>query len=36
MDTTRADLRAEEINRGIGIGFLIGMAAGALLLPRRR
>jgi hypothetical protein len=31
LDTTRADLRADLINRGIGVGFLFGMAAGALL-----
>ncbi len=31
LDTTRADLRADLINRGIGVGFMFGMAFGALL-----
>jgi len=31
LDTTRAEVRADLINRGMGVGFLIGMAAGALL-----
>jgi hypothetical protein len=31
LDTTRADLRADLINRGIGIGFLAGAALGFLM-----
>jgi len=31
LDATRADLRADLINRGIGVGFMFGMAFGALL-----
>ncbi len=31
LDTTHADLRADLINRGVGVGFLIGMAFGVLL-----
>jgi hypothetical protein len=30
LDATRADLRADLINRGIGIGFLAGAAVGFL------
>ena len=31
LDSTRADLRADLINRGIGAGLMFGMAFGALL-----
>jgi hypothetical protein len=31
LDSTRADVRADLINRGMGAGFVIGMAAGATL-----
>ena len=31
LDATRADVRADLINRGIGAGFMFGMAFGALL-----
>jgi len=31
LDSTRADVRADLINRGIGVGFMFGMAFGALL-----
>jgi hypothetical protein len=31
LDTTRADVRADLINRGMGAGFLFGMAVGGLL-----
>ncbi len=31
LDTTHADLRADLINRGMGVGFMLGMAFGALL-----
>jgi hypothetical protein len=31
LDSTRAELRADLINRGLGIGFAIGMALGFLM-----
>ncbi len=31
LDTTPADVRADLINRGLGIGFRIGMAGGLLM-----
>jgi hypothetical protein len=31
LDSTRADVRADLINRGMGAGFLMGMAAGVVL-----
>jgi hypothetical protein len=31
LDTTPADIRADLINRGLGIGFRIGMLTGLLL-----
>jgi hypothetical protein len=31
LDATRADLRADLINRGIGVGFLAGAALGFLM-----
>jgi hypothetical protein len=31
LDTTRADVRADLINRGMGIGFIFGMALGLLM-----
>jgi hypothetical protein len=31
LDTTPAHIRADLINRGLGIGFRIGMLAGALM-----
>jgi hypothetical protein len=31
LDTTRADLRADLINRGMGIGFILGMGGGLLM-----
>lgn len=30
LDTTRAQVRADLINRGMGAGFIFGAAAGAL------
>ncbi len=32
LDSTRADVRADLINRCMGVGFLIGVAAGGLTL----
>ncbi len=32
LDTTRADVRADLINRGMGIGFVLGMTLGFLTL----
>jgi hypothetical protein len=31
LDSTHAELRADLINRGLGVGFLLGMAGGLLL-----
>jgi hypothetical protein len=31
LDATRAEVRADLINRGMGAGFMFGMAFGALL-----
>ncbi len=31
LDTTRADLRADLINRGMGMGFIFGMGGGLLM-----
>jgi hypothetical protein len=31
LDATRADVRADLINRGMGIGFVLGMALGLLM-----
>jgi hypothetical protein len=31
LDSTRAELRADLINRGLGVGFAIGMALGFLM-----
>jgi len=32
LDATRTDVRADMINRGLGIGFVAGAAAGVLTL----
>ena len=31
LDTTREDVRADLINRGMGVGFILGAAVGCLL-----
>jgi hypothetical protein len=31
VDTTRADVRADLINRGMGMGFVFGMGGGLLM-----
>ena len=31
LDTTRAELRGDLINRGLGLGFVVGMALGLLM-----
>jgi hypothetical protein len=31
LDSTRAELRADLINRGLGVGFALGMASGFLM-----
>lgn len=31
LDSTRADVRGDLINRGIGFGFILGAAAGFLM-----
>jgi hypothetical protein len=31
LDATRADIRADLINRGMGIGFVVGTAVGFLM-----
>jgi hypothetical protein len=31
LDSARAELRADLINRGLGVGFLLGMAGGLLM-----
>ena len=31
LDSTRAELRADLINRGLGAGFILGMAGGLLI-----